>query len=228
MANPNVVTFYNRGQVYWRNPISPQGDHCDWFGVDPEIVRQAVREFDPSVDRRPERPFLLSRGWSDAATYVLQRRLFTWVTCGKPVDPMGVEETVIELLERTIRSSYPAHRARSRPRITSTHRDTVHDIETILSGPSEQRLTLQSIAGKVGFSPYHVCRLFRRVTGMKLQQYRMRIRLREAVGAVVDTKRPLTDIALEAGFSSHSHFTGTFHQEFRVTPSFLRVAFSRD
>jgi len=29
VANPNVVTFYNAGQAYWRNPISPEGDRCD-------------------------------------------------------------------------------------------------------------------------------------------------------------------------------------------------------
>src|ERR1700746_2329695 len=79
VANPNIVTFYNSGQGYVRTPISPEGDHCDWFGVESELVRDVVREFDSRVDDRPERPFTLSRGWSDAPTYLLQRHLFTWV-----------------------------------------------------------------------------------------------------------------------------------------------------
>ena len=224
VSNPNVVPFYNFGQVYWRNPISPKGDICDWFGVDPDLVRQVVREFDVRVENRPERPFQLSRGWSDASTYLLQRRLFTWVTNSETVDPLTVEETVIDLLERVVGSAYSTCVTSSRPQITIKQHDTVHDIETILSRPAEDRLTLKSIAQEVGLSAYHVCRLFRRVTGIRLQQYRMRLRLREALTEVVGSKRALTDIALDAGFSSHSHFTDIFHHEFDATPSSLRLA----
>lgn len=42
VANPNVVRFYNAGQVYWRNPISPEGDRCDPFGVKPGLVREPL------------------------------------------------------------------------------------------------------------------------------------------------------------------------------------------
>lgn len=223
VSNPNVVPFYNFGQGYWRNPISPRGDICDWFGVDPDLVRQVVREFDVRVENRPERPFQLSRGWSDATTYLLQRRLFTWATCSETVDPLTVEETVIDLLDRVVRSAYSGCGAFNSPRITSSQRDIVHDIETILSRPAEDRLTLKSIAQEVGLSAYHVCRLFRRATGMRLQQYRLRLRLREALAEVVGSKRSLTDIALDAGFSSHSHFTDIFRHEFDATPSSLRL-----
>ena len=64
---------------------------------------------------------------------------------------------------------------------------------------------MQRIAREVGLSAYHVCRLFHRVTGTKLHQYRVRLRLRAALTEVVESARPLTDIALDAGFSSHSH-----------------------
>jgi len=224
VANPNVVTFYNFGQVYLRSAISRDGDNCDWFGVDSELVRHVVREFDSRVDDRPESPFLLSHGWNDAATYLLQRRLFTWVLSGRNIEPLAVEETVIELLDRVVRFAYSSHMRSGRSSVTSNHSDTVHDIETILSRSPGERLTLSSIAREVGLSAYHVCRLFRRVTGMRLQQYRLRLRVRTALAEVVGSRRSLTDVALDAGFSSHSHFTQTFHQEFRTTPSSLRLA----
>ena len=228
VANPNVVTFYNLGQAYLRNPISPEGDNCDWFGVDSELVRHVIRGFDSRVDDRPESPFLFSRGWSDAATYLLQRRLFTWVTSGKAVDTLAIEETVVELLDRVVRSAYSTGPKHGESYITPKHRDTVHDIETILSRSVEERLTLKRLAREVGLSPYHVCRLFRRLTGMRLQQYRLRLRLREALTEVVASRRSLTDIALDAGFSSHSHFTDIFHQEFKTTPSSLRLPLPDD
>jgi len=227
VANPNVVTFYNLGQLYLRHAISPTGDHCDWFGIDPELARDVVRAFDTHADDHSDRPFPLSRGWSDPPAYLLQRRLFTQVTSGKSIDPLAVEETVIELLDRVIRCTYSIPISTQDPRINKRQRDAIHDIEAILSRTTEQRLTLKSIAGQVGLSAYHVCRLFRRVTGIHLHQYRLRLRLREALADVVGSGRSLTDVALDAGFSSHSHFTDLFHREFSATPSSIRLALSQ-
>jgi len=223
VGNPNVVTLYNLGQRYVRNAISPEGDNCDWFGVESELVRDVVSAFDSHVDDHAEQPFIFMRGWSDASTYLLQRRLFTWVTNGEHVDPLAVEETVIELLDRVVRSAYSTRDVSRKAKIRSSHRDTVHDVETILSGSADTRLSLKGIARDVGLSAYHLCRLFRRVTGMRLHQYRLRFRLRQALSEVVGTRRPLIDIALDAGFSSHSHFTDIFHNEFDATPSSVRA-----
>lgn len=223
VANPNVVTFYNPGQVYWRNPISPEGDRCDWFGVDPSLLRDALRAFDSAVDDRVERLFQFSRGWSDARCYLLQRSLFSWVTSGNGVDPLAVDETVIELLDRVLRCTSGSQPPSDRREIKRGHRHTVHEIETLLSQRVDDRLTLRGIAREVGLSAYHVCRLFRRVTGIKLHQYRIRLRVREALTDVVESSRSLTEIALDAGFSSHSHFTATFHNEFNATPSSVRA-----
>jgi AraC-like DNA-binding protein len=222
VANPNVVTFYNAGQAYWRNPISPEGDRCDWFGVEPGLVRDALRGSDSGVDERPQRLFQYPRGWSDAQTYLLQRRLFSWVTSGNSVDPLAVDETVIELLDRVLRGTRASRLSCNRPEIGQSHRCTVHEIETLLSERVEDRLTLRGIAREIGLSPYHVCRLFRRVTGINLHQYRRRLRIREALTDVLESGRSLTEIALDAGFSSHSHFTDIFRQQFHATPSSIR------
>ena len=228
VANPNVVTFYNAGQVYWRNPISPEGDRCDWFGVDPSLLRDALRGIDSGVDDRPKRLFQFSRGWSDAQCYLLQRHLFGWVTSGNAIDPLAVDETVIELLDRVLRCTCTTRVLSDQSVIGRSHRHTVHEIEKLLSQRVEDRLTLRGIAREVGFSAYHVCRLFRRVTGIKLHQYRLRLRIREALIDVVESGRSLTEIALDAGFSSHSHFTDTFRHEFNTTPSSVRADNPRD
>src|SRR5690348_12668892 len=67
VANPNVVTFYNQGQAYLRNPVSIEGDRCDWFGVEMDVVQDVVRSFDPAFEEHPERPFQFTRGWADPA-----------------------------------------------------------------------------------------------------------------------------------------------------------------
>ena len=223
VANPNVVTFYNAGQSYTRNAISPEGDHCDWFGVEARLVRDAIRAFDPHVDDR-EQPFLLTRGWSSSATYLLQRNLFTQAGSRDMVDVLAVEETVVDLLDQVIRSAYAPFSPSVSAAVCSRQRATVHDIETILSVHPAEPASLRSIADQVGLSAYYVCRVFRQVTGRKLHQYRSSLRLRVALMEVLESARSLTDIALDAGFSSHSHFTSSFHREFGATPSWLRTA----
>jgi AraC family transcriptional regulator len=223
VANPNVVTFYNRGQAYERNAISPEGDRCEWFGVEPGIVREAVRAIDPSVDACPERPFRCTRAWADTPTYLLQRRVFEHVTASHAEEPLAIEEAVLFLLERVVGSTYRTVQRVRPPAIPPKQSDVVHWMEIILSQRLDESLTLGDIASKIGLSMYHMCRLFRRATGTTMWQYRQKLRLRGALEGVSESPKPLVEIALESGFSSHSHFTNLFHKEFGQTPSTLRI-----
>jgi len=216
-ANPNVVTFYNRGQSYRRRAISSDGDRCDWFGVSADVARDAIRAYDAGVDDRAD-PFQLVRGWSDPRTYFLQRRLFQESARREAFE---VEEQVIWLLDRVLGCAYGVAPANVPP----TRRDAIHHVEVVLSERWDQPLTLQDLAMEAGMSMYHLCRMFRRGTGTSLQQYRRRLRILSALEPVCESRRPLIDIAMDAGFSSHSHFTSDFHRVFGRRPSDLRARF---
>jgi hypothetical protein len=95
VADPGVVTFYDRGQRYRRSAVDP-ADECEWFAVAPEILIDAVRAFDPAVDERPERPFLYERGPGDPRVYLGQRTLFAALQPGRrPPDRLQVEEYLL-------------------------------------------------------------------------------------------------------------------------------------
>src|SRR4051812_45499835 len=47
VADPTVVTLYNRRQAYERRPVSRDGDRCDWYAVAPAILRDALTPRDP-------------------------------------------------------------------------------------------------------------------------------------------------------------------------------------
>jgi AraC-like DNA-binding protein len=223
VANPNVVTFYNQGQAYLRNAVSLEGDRCDWFGVEIDVVQELVRAFDPTLDARPDRPFNFTRGWPDASTYLAQRRLFEQVVAGFVNDPLMIEESIVDLLEQVVRSAYKTT-AITRPSIVGgKQRDMVHHIEFVLSRQWGECLSLRDLAGEIGISVYHLCRMFRRATGSTLHQYRQKLRVRWSLESVMESSRSLVDIALDAGFSSHSHYTSSFRQEFAQTPSSLRA-----
>jgi AraC family transcriptional regulator len=82
-------------------------------------------------------------------------------------------------------------------------------------------LRLRDIAAEAGLSVYHLCRTFRKATGQSLHGYRSALRLRHALEAIRAGER-LVDVALNAGFSSHSHFTAAFRAAYGKTPASLR------
>ena len=223
VANPNVVTFYNQGQAYLRNPISPKGDRCDWFGVDIDIAQEVAQTFDPSFDAHPEQPFSFTRGWAHASTYLSQRRLFDRLAAGAVTEPLMVEEWVVSLLDQVVRSAYRTPALMRAKTVGSKQLEIVHHIEFILSREWEESLSLRDLAHEVGISACHLCRVFRRVTGSTLHQYRQKLRVRGSLESVMESSRSLVDIALDAGFSSHSHYSSAFRQEFAQTPSIVRA-----
>ena len=220
VANPNVVTFYNTGQAYRRLAISPLGDHCDWFAVDRQVVGDIV-EAAGGNSEASRGPFRWVRGPADAAVYLAQRELVDALADGRVTHAADVEERVIHLLDRVVRRALrPTGVSAKAP--GSEARAAVDRVEAILSARWREPLSLRDLAREAGVSVFHLCRAFRTCTGRPMYQYRQQLRLRSALDLVRDTTRPLVDIALDAGFSSHSHFTASFRRAFGVTPQWLR------
>ena len=85
-----------------------------------------------------------------------------------------------------------------------------------------QRLTLARIAAALDCSVFHLCRSFRRATGLTLHDYRNQVRLRLALERLEQGERDLTRLGLDLGYSSHSHFTAAFRRSFGTPPSDAR------
>jgi len=61
-------------------------------------------------------------------------------------------------------------------------------------------------------------RLFRSHTGMSPTEYYRDLRLRHARLMMLNTTTPIVEIAVAAGFSTHSHFTRCYRERFGVSP----------
>lgn len=90
-----------------------------------------------------------------------------------------------------------------------------------------EELSLNSMATRVEMSPQHFANLFRKSTGHAPHQYVQRERLEAARRLLLETDRPIADIALEVGFASQSHFTDVFHKMVGIPPSRYRRQFSQ-
>ena len=85
-----------------------------------------------------------------------------------------------------------------------------------------QTVDLATLAAESGYSRAHFLRMFRAATGQSPHHYLLELRLAEAQALIASGSRPLTDIAIACGFSSHAHLTTAFRSRYGVTPSAYR------
>ena len=93
--------------------------------------------------------------------------------------------------------------------------------KAILHESDEPRLTLTDIAAQMGVTPIHLTQAFKRSEGIPLYRYQTQLRMSRAL-AELPERDDITDLALELGYSSHSHFTAAFRSAVGVTPSEYR------
>lgn len=81
---------------------------------------------------------------------------------------------------------------------------------------------LSEIAAAVGVHPVHCTRMFRRYYGQSITTYIRKLRLEWAVRELEQLERPISTVAVEAGFSDQSHFTRACKRHLGVTPAEYR------
>lgn len=86
----------------------------------------------------------------------------------------------------------------------------------------ESEIGLTEIAAQVGMSKDYFSKLFKRSTGKTPYQYLIARRIHRAKRLLQSTNLPLSEIALQAGFSSQSHLTMQFRLTTGTTPRRFR------
>lgn len=97
-------------------------------------------------------------------------------------------------------------------------RDRVEAVLAILRRHLAQTPPLEQIAREVGCSPFYLSRTFSKETGQTIPQYVRQLRMEKAAGLLKTGRYNVTEVALEVGYNSLSHFSQTFHQTFGCCP----------
>ncbi|GLX68757.1 AraC family transcriptional regulator [Paenibacillus glycanilyticus] len=100
--------------------------------------------------------------------------------------------------------------------------DLFKELLTLLESDVAQRVTVEQAAARVHMSPYHFCRMFKKMTGQTFVQYTNLNRINKAEYLLKNTTMSVTDIAAEIGCSSINSFSKLFRQLRGVTPRDLR------
>ena len=85
-----------------------------------------------------------------------------------------------------------------------------------------ERLSVEDLASRAGFSVYHFSRLFKENTGMTCHNYLVARRIIYAKALLVDDTIPITEIAMRSGFNSIATFNRLFKAQIGYTPTEYR------
>lgn len=125
------------------------------------------------------------------------------------VSRLAIEGALLLLVSEL--SRLPESGERQRPRWLGV-------VEEAIDAAGAESPSLTDLAAIAGVHASHLLRTFRRYHGTTVANYARRRRIERARDQLAASNRPLSIIALEAGFADQSHFTKVFKQAFGETP----------
>ncbi len=90
----------------------------------------------------------------------------------------------------------------------------------------EKKITLGDLAAEACLSPYHFARAFKTLTGVPPHRYVVEKKLEYGRKLLSDGSVPICGIAQRLRFSSQSHFSRLFKNQFGATPGEYRASCS--
>jgi AraC-like DNA-binding protein len=215
VADANHVLFFNGGEGYQVSHPATGGDAC----LSLSISQPLLQELAPAalLQRRDAPMFRNQSLRIDERAQVLVALLRHSLRSGA-IEPLEAESLAVTLVCRSLgpRTTHAAGSTRARQRLVDRAR-------LLLASDLNRRWTLAEIASEVGGSPVYLTQAFKQVEGMPLYRYHLRLRLARALDRIADCE-DMAALALDLGFSSHSHFSAAFRQAYGRTPSEFREA----
>jgi AraC-like DNA-binding protein len=218
VADANHVLFFNADEGYRVSHPVEGGDEC----LSVVLSESVLRELAPAslLNNRGTLGFrnqhLCIDPRAQALLAVLRHSLQN-----ATIEALEAENLLLTLVCRSL-----GPRTSHEPRSTHAKRRLVDRVKLLLASAVSRRWTLAEIAAHIGGSPVYLTQVFQQVEGLPLYRYHKRLRLARALDLIPHCAN-LTDLAIELGFNSHSHFTAAFKQAYGRSPTaFLQSALS--
>jgi AraC-like DNA-binding protein len=225
LVDANHVAFFNPAESFLvSHPCGDQNTGLT-LRLSPDLLRRALADIGCRTLECAIGPFRAPCALTSSRCHLLQDVLVRYLRDHGAAEPVSVEELLLSLVREAASGSCGPRRTaedRSPGRAHRSGRERIEIVRRFLLLNWAERLTLAEIAGVVGWSCWHLAARFRTEVGLPLHRYLKRLRLRHALERLHAGCTDLTRLAFDCGFSSHSHFTAAFRQEFGTTPHVLR------
>lgn len=220
LANRHVVTLYNKGQVYRRDAHADYGDFSVWFNFTRELLVGMLEQAGYYHRRVNTQPFSITHQVCSTTAFLQERLLYRYLLSENQKDQLLVEETALQLLDQILLMSDKRRaNANQRQGTQQRHIDLVAHCKAKLTGHWGAKFGLETLASHLHTTSFHLARVFKQHAGISIHQYRLLLRLRWAADCLLNnTGQRLTDLALDAGFATPSHFSQAFRRHFGMSP----------
>ena len=230
IADAGAALFWHPGEEYRITHPVPGGDECSVFRVEESGLRDLLRAWDPVAAESHSPRFPAARVPLDGPMYLLHRlAVHRLGQCGELCALEG-EECAVEFVRGAVRRLYSTGHVPGTVRPEHSNRrgaEYVARVREVIARRKNERLSLAAIARDVDCSPFHLSRIVSAREGIGVYGMVLQLRLRAALDLVLDGRRSIGRIALDAGFASHSHFDDAFRREFGCAPIVARRLPSR-
>lgn len=215
VAEANQLVFFNDDEDYAISHPVGGGDACLSISIDKAILHELAPP--DQLDTRKGVTFRDAHRGIDpqAQRTVAQLR---HALARDRMETLEAETLALSLVRRSL-GPRTSHRAAA----TYGRRKLSDRTKLLLAADPGRRWTLGGIAGEVGVSPVYLTQVFAQTEGVPLYRYQLRLRMARALDLLGDYG-DLTALALDLGFSSHSHFTAAFRQHYGQSPAAFRTA----
>ena len=102
--------------------------------------------------------------------------------------------------------------------------DRVEQVIFLLKQNLAEPPTLEELGRKIGCSHFYLSRIFSAQTGQTITQCLRQLRMERAAELLRGREFNVTEVALEVGYSSLSHFSAAFHETFGCCPGLYPLA----
>jgi len=96
--------------------------------------------------------------------------------------------------------------------------DLIHWIDTHI----ENRLNLDMVADRAGYSKWHLQRMFKEHTGLALGEYIRTKKLEKSACKLTHSDEPILTVAISMGFDSQQSFNRSFKRQYGMAPGTWR------
>ncbi|WP_081639012.1 helix-turn-helix domain-containing protein [Dickeya chrysanthemi] len=99
------------------------------------------------------------------------------------------------------------------------HDDIMADLKEWIAGNLDQKIIIEKISERSGYSKWYLQKLFRNKMGIPLATYVRQQRLSKSAYDLLNTNHTIAYIALKNGFSDQQSFHRVFCRYYKLSPS---------
>lgn len=210
VAEPNQVMFLNDEEGFKVSHPVAGGDACLSLSLSAEMLAELTPK--DQLRARDGLFFEHQQRRIDQRAQALVALLRHGLRRGA-IETLEAETLGLTLVRRAL-----GERTSHAPSASWGRRKLADRAKMIIAADLGRRWTLGEIAAEAGVSPVYLTQVFQQVEGVPLYRHQLRLRLARALD-LLNQYEHLTPLALDLGFSSHSHFSAAFKQAYGRSPT---------